>query len=94
MRSALARFRQEPGTESLRRFEPIVRAACERRIELRRASTEELVTRFGDLATGDWLADRTLAEYCAMVSEVFRRVQGFEPHPVQSSNCSASDGRR
>lgn len=83
MARALARFRQEPGTENLRRFEPIVRAICERRGELLGVSTDLLVAQFVDLSKADWRADRTLVEYCAMMSELLRRVKAIEPHPVQ-----------
>ncbi|WP_308799588.1 accessory Sec system translocase SecA2 [Agromyces silvae] len=80
---ALAQFRQEPGTESLRRFEPLVKAACDRRGDLQDTPTFGLLDDIDALRTADWQADSTLIAFCAAISELLRRLTSIEPHPVQ-----------
>ncbi|MEU7866343.1 accessory Sec system translocase SecA2 [Dactylosporangium sp. NPDC049140] len=79
------RFRQEPGTANLRRFDPLVEAVLRERAALHGLGDEALLERARSAATADLADDGDLVGLVAVASEVARRRLGLEPFGVQLS---------
>ncbi|MFD0585180.1 accessory Sec system translocase SecA2 [Dactylosporangium darangshiense] len=77
------RFRQEPGTADLRRFDPLVEAVLSERAALHGLGDEALSERAKFTAKADLADDGDLVRLLAVASEVARLRLGLEPFEVQ-----------
>ncbi|MFI5911538.1 accessory Sec system translocase SecA2 [Dactylosporangium sp. NPDC051541] len=77
------RFRQEPGTANLRRFDPLVGAVVRERAALRELDDRALSERAGLTAELKPADDGDLVRFLAVASEVARRRLRLEPFEVQ-----------